>query len=352
MKIGITADVHLRGKEETPERYSALRDILNQLVQKDIHHLIIAGDLFDKEYRNYKDFDEICQNYKNISFYIIPGNHDENINKKDFASDNIQVFTDTAVFQFPESQSEKFLFAPYRDEKYMGEIIEQNKSELIPEHWVLIGHSDYLSGKIPENEYETGVYMPLTGADINVYKPARVILGHIHKPSDIDNKIYYPGSPFPLDITECGKRRYLILDLDNLEITSSFVNTEYIYFNETLLVIPVDDEIDYINESTEEIIARWGFEVKEKTKVKLRLKIRGATFNKNRLPEIIKKAFSGIQFYDEPDMSDVNVVHRSSERISILERVRQEIEKLEWQKETPTKEEILEEAVKTIFGVE
>ncbi len=352
MKIGITADVHLKNRETTPERFNALDDILKQLKRENINRLIIAGDLFDKEYRNYKDFDNLCKKYQDINFYIIPGNHDQDISEKIFASGNIQVFTEPTIFQFSESKSVKFLFIPYKNDKAMGEIMEEQRKLLLPHLWVLIGHGNYLAGKMPENKYEEGIYMPLSRADIQEYQPARVILGHIHKPIDIDKKVHYPGSPSSLDITETGRRRYLILDIDSLELISLFVNTEHIYFNETLIVIPVENESDYIKEQAEKIISRWGIKEEEKTKVKLRIKAEGATSNKNKLAEIIKDAFYGIKFYDEPDINEVNVVDRNSEKISILERVKQKVEEQVWEKNTLTKEKVLIEAIKTIFGIE
>jgi len=58
MKVAITADVHLRTKEGYPERYNALRDILNQIQVEHINFLFIAGDLFDKEFHDYSDFEK------------------------------------------------------------------------------------------------------------------------------------------------------------------------------------------------------------------------------------------------------------------------------------------------------
>jgi CRISPR system Cascade subunit CasE len=46
MQIAVTADVHLRSKQEYPERYSALANILAQLASQDIDMLLVAGVLF------------------------------------------------------------------------------------------------------------------------------------------------------------------------------------------------------------------------------------------------------------------------------------------------------------------
>ncbi|MGB3901893.1 MAG: metallophosphoesterase, partial [Bacteroidales bacterium] len=92
MKIGITADLHLKSKNETPERYNALEKIIHHLKNENIRDLIIAGDLFDKEFNNYSDFENICRNNSNINFYIIRGNHDIDLKSSSFSSPNIKVF--------------------------------------------------------------------------------------------------------------------------------------------------------------------------------------------------------------------------------------------------------------------
>lgn len=42
MKLAITADVHLRTKNETPERFNALEKIFQQIKDRDISTLIIV----------------------------------------------------------------------------------------------------------------------------------------------------------------------------------------------------------------------------------------------------------------------------------------------------------------------
>ena len=49
MKIAVTADLHLKSREECPERWNALENIINQMLAEDIKILIIAGDLFNIE---------------------------------------------------------------------------------------------------------------------------------------------------------------------------------------------------------------------------------------------------------------------------------------------------------------
>ena len=63
MRIAFTADLHLTAGETYPERYEALENIFEQMVEGGLGLLIIAGDLFDETSRNYAEFDKLCSKY-------------------------------------------------------------------------------------------------------------------------------------------------------------------------------------------------------------------------------------------------------------------------------------------------
>ena len=109
MKVAITADVHWN--ENQPERSEAFISILETLKNKEIKHLIIAGDLFDKAEEGYQKFDALLKNYKEIKIYIIPGNHDPKIISKHFIPPNIKVYSEPKVI---EIEGRKIVFLPYR----------------------------------------------------------------------------------------------------------------------------------------------------------------------------------------------------------------------------------------------
>ena len=213
MKIAITADLHLTLRKKHPERFHALEDILDQCVSGGIRHLIIAGDLFDAESQNYQEFDALVKKgaYKRIQWLIIPGNHDSGFKEASITAENVTIFSQPLPYRFDDLLSLPFLFVPYQKNTNMGEIISAFRSELKPDRWILIGHGDWMAGIREPNPLEPGIYMPLTRTDLISYKPGRVILGHIHKPADSEN-VHYTGSPCPLDISETGRRRFLIID--------------------------------------------------------------------------------------------------------------------------------------------
>jgi len=349
MKIAITADVHLHSKEAYSERYNALVNILDQMITDKIKILVIAGDLFDKESQNYSEFDELCklEKYSEIKFYIIPGNHDSGIESKYFTSNNVQIFNKPKILQLGEPPL-NFFFLPYVLDKSMGEIIAEYKNNL-PEQWVLISHGDYLSGIRTPNPYEPGIYMPLSRTDIELFNPIKVILGHIHKKMVI-GRVYYTGSPCGLNINEIGKRSFLIVDTNNLDIATKIVDTDYIFFNETLIALPTIKEFDYIKNKISDMIKKWEISESDIPNVKIRLKVKGYTSNKKQLLSVIKDSFTNFAFYEgeEPDLTEVSIFNEP-ERIQIVEQVKEKIEKLKLDDEIIKKEDILEQVLHIIL---
>jgi exonuclease SbcD len=328
MKIAITADVHLKTGQEYPERYNALKDILDVLVKEDIHALIIAGDLFDIESQNYAVFDELCRDkkYSGIDFHIIPGNHDPVIGPKYFTASNLRVYNEPTLVSVGDT-GPGFFFIPYLAGKSMGELLAKHKASL-PDRWVLIGHGDYLSGTKDPNSYESGVYMPLGRSDIEYYEPSRVILGHIHKKMEI-GKVSYPGSPCGMDINETGRRSFLILDTNDLSLTEKTVKSDYLFFNENMLALPTANEFEDIKNKIGSSVKGWGLSSHEVPNVRMRLKVKGYTSDKKMLEAVIRKSLADFKFYNDegPDLGEV-FLFNDPERISIVERVKARVESL------------------------
>jgi len=351
MKIAITGDVHLTQRKNHPERYNALENILSQMIEDKIDTLIIAGDLFDDESQNYSEFDEFCKQnkYSTIKFYIIPGNHDPLLTHQHFTAINIEVINKSRIIKLGEHLVD-FLFVPYMPDKTMGEEIAIHKDQL-HDRWVLIGHGDYMGGMRDLNPYEPGIYMPLTRNEIGYYKPVKVILGHVHKSIEL-GKVYYTGSPCGMDINETGEKRFLIIDTKNLDIISKTIDTDYIFFNETLIMLPTEDEISYIEDKINVLIKNWGLKENEIPKARIRLKVKGYTSDRNQLQTVIKEALAKFTFYneEEPDLTEVSLFN-DPERIQIVEEVKKEIEELVLNKgiNQPGKDEILEQALHIIL---
>ena len=353
MKVAITADLHLTKRQDHPERFHALENILRQMLEEQIDTLIIAGDLFNETSRNYAEFDKVCRNskYNQIQFHVIPGNHDAQIDSSMLGAENVIVYSEPGIQRF-NLMSLPLLFLPYRREKTMGEWIAAFAAELEGSSWILIGHGDWIEGTRNANPLEPGVYMPLTRTDLEVFKPTCVVLGHIHKPTDWST-VHYAGSPCPLNISETGRRRFLIVDVENGTVSSRPVDSDLLFFDETFLVLPVEDEQAYLRSLIESRIQGWGLTDEEKSRTRIRIKVRGYSSNKRKLQEILKTSFRDFSYYndEEPNVDGVFTAD-DVERADIASRVVKIIEAMEWpgDDDEPKKDQVLLEALHVIYG--
>ena len=350
MKIGITADLHLKAEHECPERYNAVIDVLNQCCEFGIEHLVIAGDLFDQTLQNYDEFEIICKNKKfsNIIYHLIPGNHDPDIRQEHFAAGNILIYSEATWVDFDAGWC--FLFIPYVQNKSMGEAIQEQIDGKTGNKWVLVGHGDWYSGMSLPNPYEPGVYMPITRKDIITYKPNYAILGHIHVPLDA-GKLFHPGSPCGLDITETGYRRFLILDTETDRIESHRIHTDIIYLIDELIVLPTDDETQFVRNAIHNSVKSWGLDDADHKRVRLRVRCKGYSSNKAQLFETIKDSYKLFIFESDPDISEVFIAN-GPERNYLMDKVRVKLEALDWDEgpNVPNKNEILLQAIHVVYG--
>ena len=353
MKIALTADLHLTTSGNHPDRYHALENILLKLIEDQINFLIIAGDLFDSSSQNYSEFEALCKatKYKQIKFIVIPGNHDPNISNSAIVAENIHIFTEPGLVAL-DPEGPHFLFLPYQAGLTMGEKIDHFKGEFKPNDWILIGHGNWTESFREVNRYEPGVYMPLTRRDIEAYSPSQVFLGHIHKPYD-QGRVHYIGSPCGLDITETGIRRFLVYDTVTGEIETKRVDTDVVYFDELLVVLPAEDERIYLEHAIKSRIEDWGIMRQDREKVRVRVRICGYSSDRKTLLKTIKTAFQGYSFYkdEEPDISMVSIAD-DPERTYIADKVRANLEELDWPMglDEPDKEQIILAVLDVIYG--
>jgi exonuclease SbcD len=353
MKVAITADLHLTSIDDHPERYNALGNILDQMIEEHVHHIIIAGDLFDTSLKNFSDFEALCKlkKYKAIRFSIIPGNHDAGLNASSIVAENVRIFDHPTILEVPP-ENLCFFMVPYAEEMTMGDCLEAEAETLKERTWVMVGHGDWSEGLRQPNPYEPGVYMPLTNADIRRYQPRRVFLGHIHAPMDRD-RVHYAGSPCGMDITECGKRRFLFYNTERDEVEERVVNTDVIYFDEDFVMLPVEDEKANITDLIQERIRSWGITEEERSNVRVRVTLRGYCVDRKALSESVDEAFRGYTYYKDqaPDPSRVSISLHEDLRV-IAKKVKARVRGLEWMEgfDEPSRDEILMAALHTIYG--
>ena len=353
MKVSIAADLHLTTRALHPERFNALIDILQQTVELDIKWLILAGDTFETIGQNFAEFEAICrsEDFNRINIVLLPGNHDDGIHPRMFTAENVQVVTQAGCL-LPEPGVLPLFLLPYAGGRTMGEFIAQADSELPENGWVLVGHGDWMDGRYEPDPSEPGVYMPLTRFDIDNFQPLKVILGHIHKPMEM-NKVTYVGSPCATAINELGRRRFLTLDLNTGLTKSFFVATDVIYVSETLIVLPLQNEFEYLQDQIEARIKQWAFSPEETKKAVVQIRAKGFTSDKQKLDKTIRKALHAFTLYnDEADLSAVSLADDSN-RSDVASRVSDWIHELDWHENdiNADKNEILLSALQVIYGV-
>jgi exonuclease SbcD len=351
MKIAITADLHLTTRDRHPERYAALEDILEQMHRLQIDRLIIAGDLFDAQYNNFSDFENLCRSdeIKDIEMIVIPGNHDPNINQSMIAAENVRILAEPEIVCFGED-CPKFLFIPYREGCTLGDMITSAIQPQDDGKWILVGHGDWMGNVRAPNPYEKGVYMPLSQRDLEAANPRQVFLGHIHAAYD-GPRVFYPGSPCGMDITETGRRRFLTYDTVANAVNVHTVNTQVLFFSRTFTVYPVEDEAPILQKSLDDWMSAYNLTNEEKEKTRLRVKLNGYASDKSLLKKTIQETLSAYHWYEEPDVSEVSVASDPArDRISLM--VKEQIDNLAMAKDPdgPDADQVLLAALQMVYG--
>jgi len=350
LKIAVTADVHLTTREANPERFNALQDILGSLEGLGIEHLIIAGDLFNKDISNYNEFEKLCAQYPKVTVHIIPGNHDPSVDKSRFTAGNVRAYNEPERVELDST----FLFVPYQLGTGMSEVIASQAQHLDPGKWILVGHGDYCRGNRQAGSEEQGTYMPLFRSDIDLYKPRDVLLGHIHIYST-DGKVHYPGSPCGLDISEVGHRSFLVYDTENASVSPHPVNTDVLFFQESFMIIPRNDERSRLKQEIDQRIASWGLDESELGRVRLRVRARGFCNDKQAIADQLRESFENFTHYkgEGPDVSELSVSN-NNELGFIANQVEEEIASMDWgscsEEDRPDHDEIMEQALQVIYG--
>lgn len=353
MKIAFTADCHLTTQTKNPERFQALSNIYQQCRENDIQLLVIAGDLFDKELPNFAEFEEMYRSCMtaDLTTVVIPGNHDQRLSQGALIGEGLLVYSDPTLQ--PLNDSRKILFLPYQDNQTMGENITRFSDDLKNERWILVSHGDWTAGRNTPDPYEKGLYMPLTRSDLDIYQPELVFLGHIHLAQE-DQNVYYPGSPCPVNISETGLRRFLILDTDQGEITSHLIDSPLIFFDERFVMLPTETGLDLLLMDIEERIKSWEIPSSWENRVQVRVEITGSSsIDRKKILEKVKQAFRGFSFYkkEAPDLSGL-IFNIDPDRTEISNQIKTWIDGLDWKSEPglPSKNQILEHALKIIHG--
>ncbi len=349
MRIAFTADCHLDDRDRHPERYAALEDILKKLDEEGIRHLIIAGDLFDRQVRDYSRFEALCSRYHRIGIGVIPGNHDSHLGHGSLALSNVRVHDSVGV---EEMGGLSFLFVPYRSGTSMGAAAAAC-GRMPRGDWVLVGHGDSSAASGVGNAYEEGTYMPLSSAEVEELRPSLILLGHIHARVD-EGRLHYPGSPCGMDITETGPRRFLVLDSKTMEVTGRTVDTEVVFLQAEFLVVPEDNAEDRLRGEIEAVRSAWSAKVPDVgRRARIRVRVAGYTPDRRGIVQCVSRGFEDLDFYgdESPDFSGLRE-SADRDRSQLARLVRERIDGMQWDfgDEEPSRSQVIRRALEMIYG--
>jgi len=231
MRFAFIADIHLSryGQDKTedktnlPERLFSIQCSLDEVAvycrENGISNIVIGGDTLHGKSVIYAIAQDIMldyfEKYKDITFYVIDGNHDLSGKGSDVVSalrplkyiPNIIWVGHTSIHQHSN-----ILFVPYSHE--LPQTIKENKADILISHFGL--NEGILNSGL-------SIVADLSLKDL-VGKYKLVLLGHYHKPQEIITpqiQLYYVGSIIQLDWGEKGdEKRFLVVDSKTLDVQS------------------------------------------------------------------------------------------------------------------------------------
>ncbi len=207
MKFAHIADMHfdtaftsLENKKELGnlrrlEQRDVFKKMIEEIKQREISYLFIAGDLYEQQFIKETTIEYINQLFKeipNTKIYITPGNHDPYLANSYYAqykwSSNVHIFKNKIEkVETEEADIYGVGFSDFYSESLGIEEIKNLNPNKIN---IAIVH-----GTIDGSEKVTALYNPISRKKIEEAGFDYVALGHIHKKSDEkETKVVYPGS--------------------------------------------------------------------------------------------------------------------------------------------------------------
>ena len=194
--------------------------------------------------------------------------------------------------------------------------------------------------------------MPLSKKDIERFNPRAVFLGHIHKPVRWRN-VYYTGSSCGLEINETGKRRFLVYNTADGSIDPRDVETDVIYFKESFVIVPLDNEVPLLRQEIRKRIESWGIDASDHPKVIVRVEANGYATDRSAILAVLREGFGGFRYYkDEGPNIDGLSTSSDLQLNAIAKRTIKLVDELDWVigGDEPERGQILIEALSVIYG--
>ncbi len=269
MKILHCADIHLDSKmenklspdqarERRKEILEGFHNMISYAEKNDIQTVLIAGDLFDRRHIRKTVKDEVKQEFishPDIEFYYLRGNHDitDFLDDLDEVPKNLHLFSADrwTSYQCPDNIviTGRELDAKSSSDLLSEMVLDPSKVNIVMLHGQ---DSEYQSR---DNAYT--IELPkLRGRYIDY-----LALGHIHsyRWEELDDRgVYcYPGCPEGRGFDECGKKGFVVLDIDSAGIRShEFVSLAKRQLHEIKVGVEPDDDLNAIVKKVKAVLEK------------------------------------------------------------------------------------------------
>lgn len=234
IKFVHTGDLHLGLKFEnvsfTKEKAIARRNelwhsfesIISYAIKEKADFLLIAGDLFERNYFNMGDIkrvSDLLSRASHVNVLISAGNHDSfyggSLYDRLEWPDNVTIFGDQGIQKKHFKDLDTYIYGyswnrlEFRENTLFRDLdIDYDSRNILLLHGDVSRQSNYL---------------PLNIESLENLNMDYIGLGHIHKPNIFTNKIAYCGCPEPLDFSEDGPRGFIQGQIDDQGTQINFI---------------------------------------------------------------------------------------------------------------------------------
>jgi DNA repair exonuclease SbcCD nuclease subunit len=226
MKILLTSDCHIAAHKKSEQRLTdtinALKWIFQTAHERQIKHVIIAGDLFQDRAKidiaaYHYTFDIFLEFGKNLEIYLLLGNHDLLHRLKCDITSVRPLSALSGVYVIGEPSTlliggYPISFLPYTIDPAKDLKTIKNNSDFK----LLIGHLAISGAKMNSLYHISDIVIEhdneMTIVNTEVFDGwDQVFLGHYHQGQCITNNVEYIGSPLELNFGEANQQKHIIV---------------------------------------------------------------------------------------------------------------------------------------------
>jgi hypothetical protein len=134
---------------------------------------------------------------------------------------------------------------------------------------------------------------------------------------------------------------------------SRVVKTDVLYFNESFVIVPMDDEVTMLQQEIKERIESWDIDRSEYPKVRVRVEAVGYATDRSAVLAALEQGFERFKYFKDEGPKIERLLASSDHQLNaIAERTMKLIDELDWTfgGDEPAKEHVKIAALSVIYG--